>query len=77
MNEAEQIPPQHDDDMLPEYDWSNLPFVRGKHAHRVGKPYSVTIHNNDGTATIQQFDGTGNMTSERKNVPIADHTPEP
>jgi hypothetical protein len=62
-----------DDEMLPEYDFSK--GVRGKHAHRVGKPYSVTIHNNDGTATVQQFDGAHNLISERQNVPIADRAP--
>jgi predicted RNase H-like HicB family nuclease len=59
-----------DDDMLPEYDFSK--GVRGKHAHLHGQPSSVTIHNGDGTATVQQFDGAGNMISERKNVPIGD-----
>jgi predicted RNase H-like HicB family nuclease len=58
------------DEILPEYDFSQ--GIRGKHAHRVGKPYTVTIHNGDGTATVQQFDGAGNMISERKNVPIGD-----
>jgi hypothetical protein len=62
-----------DDEMLPEYDFSK--GVRGKHAHRVGKPYSVTIHNNDGTATVQQFDSAHNLISERQNVLIADRAP--
>jgi hypothetical protein len=56
----------NDDDMLPDYDFSK--GVRGKHAHRVGKPYSVKISNGDGTATIQQFDPSGYMTSEQRNV---------
>jgi hypothetical protein len=77
MSKAEPIPPQQDDDILPEYDLSKIKFVRGKHAHRVGKPYSVTIHNNDGTATVQQFDGKHNLISERHNVPIADRAPNP
>ncbi len=55
-----------DDDMLPDYDFSK--GVRGKHAHRVGKPYSVKISNGDGTATIQHFDPSGYMTSEQRNV---------
>ncbi len=74
MNKVD--PPQsafhEDDDMLPEYDLSKIQFVRGKHAHHVGHPHSVTIHNNDGTATIQQFDETGKMTSEQRNVWIGD-----
>ncbi|MBE9031956.1 hypothetical protein IQ266_19655 [filamentous cyanobacterium LEGE 11480] len=58
--------PKLDDDMLPEYDFSQ--GVRGKHAHRIGQPYTVKITNGDGTATIKQFDAAGNMTQERHNV---------
>jgi hypothetical protein len=65
---------QDDDDMLPEYDLSNIKFVRGKHAHRHGKPCKVTIHNGDGTATVQHFDGKGNMISEERNVWMGDRT---
>jgi hypothetical protein len=78
MTKAEQRPPSKlydDDDILPEYDLSKIKFVRGKHAHMHGQPSSVTIHNGDGTATVQQFDGAGNLTSEKKNVPIADRAP--
>jgi ribosomal protein S4E len=60
------------DDILTEYDQSKIAFVRGKHAHLVGQPHTVTIHNGDGTATVQKFDGTGNMTSEKHNVWIGD-----
>jgi hypothetical protein len=38
------------------------------------QPYSVTIHNGDGTATVQRFDGKGNMISEEKNVWMGDRT---
>jgi hypothetical protein len=72
MNDKIPSSSELDDDILPEYDLSKIQFVRGKHAHRVGKPYTVTIHNGNGTATVQQFDGAGNMISERKNVPIGD-----
>ncbi len=58
--------------MLPEYDLSKMNFVRGKYAHRIGQPHSVTIYNGDGTATIQQFDWKSNMTSEKHNVWIGD-----
>ena len=70
MTKADSPPIKHydDDKMRPEYDLSKIQFVRGKHAHRKGQPHSVTIHNGDGTATVQQFDGVGNMTSERQNV---------
>jgi hypothetical protein len=67
---------QDDDDLLPEYDLSKIKFVRGKHAHWHGKPYSVTIHNGDGTATVQRFDGKDNMISEEKNVWMGDRTPD-
>ncbi|NJM68547.1 MAG: hypothetical protein HC851_24230 [Acaryochloris sp. RU_4_1] len=62
---------QDDDDLLPEYDLSKIKFVRGKHAHWHGKPYSVTIHNGDGTATVQRFDGKDNMISEEKMSGLA------
>jgi hypothetical protein len=73
MTEAKYYPPAlDDDDMLPEYDFSK--GVRGRHAHRHGKPYTVTIHNGDGTATVQHFDGKSNMISEKKNVWMGDRT---
>lgn len=62
----------YDDGMLPDYDLGKFKCVRGKYAHRHGKPYSVTIHNGDGTATVQQFDGEHKMTGEKKNVWIGD-----
>jgi hypothetical protein len=72
---AQINPPQVelDDDMLPEYDFSK--GIRGKHAHRVGKPYTVIIRNGDGTATLQHFDASGNMTHEKHHVPVegSDH----
>ncbi len=80
MTKAEQRPPSKpydDDDVRPEYDLSKIKFVRGKHAHLHGQPSSVTIHNGDGTATVQQFDSNGNLISERHNVPIADRAPNP
>ena len=74
MTKADYPPTKHydDDEMRPEYDLSKIQFVRGKHAHRKGQPHSVTIHNGDGTATVQQFDGVGNMTSEKKNLWVGD-----
>jgi hypothetical protein len=68
---ADPAQPQSDD-ILPEYDLSKMSFVRGKHAHLVGQPHTVTIHKGDGTATVQKFDGAGNMTSEKHNVWIGD-----
>jgi hypothetical protein len=43
-----------DDDMLPEYDLSNRPFVRGKYAQIIREQgYSVTVHHEDGTSTTR------------------------
>jgi hypothetical protein len=60
------------DDILPEYDLSQMSYIRGKHAHLVGQPHTVTIHKGDRTATVQKFDSTGIMTSEKHNVWIGD-----
>jgi hypothetical protein len=41
---------QFDDEMLPEYDFSQLGQpIRGKHAKAMRQGYSVTIHHPDGT----------------------------
>jgi hypothetical protein len=72
MTEAKYSPTLDDDDMLPEYDFST--GVRGKHAHWHGQPCTVTIHKGDGTATVQRFDGKGNMISKEKNVWMGDRT---
>jgi hypothetical protein len=75
MTKADRTQPNSEideDDILPEYDLSKISFVRGKHAHLAGQPHTVTIHKDDGTATVQKFDGTGNMTSEKHNVWIGD-----
>jgi hypothetical protein len=63
-----------EDDILTKYDLSKILFVRGKHAHLVGQLHTVIIHEGDGTATVQKFDGTGNITSEKHNVWIGDRS---
>jgi len=45
------------DDMLPEYDFRG--GVRGKHAQALRQGYTVRIHEEDGTTTIQHFPPTG------------------
>jgi hypothetical protein len=46
---------QFDDEMLPEYDFSQLGQpVRGKHAKAMLQGYSVTIHHPDGTTTNRE-----------------------
>ncbi len=59
MSKVNQIPLRLTDCDIeaPEYDLSRLKLVRGKHAHHVGKPYSVRINHGDGTSTLQKFDG--------------------
>ncbi len=57
-------------DLQPEYDLSKMNVVRGKHAHRRGQPHTVTIHNGDGTATIQYFDSQGTQIREEQDVSI-------
>jgi hypothetical protein len=45
----------HDDGMLPEYDFSGKKGVRGKYYRNLQKGYIVRIHNDDGTVTVQRF----------------------
>ena len=52
--------PADDDDMLPEYDFSK--GVRGKYAARIGKPYSITVHAEDGTSTTTHYPGSAATT---------------
>jgi hypothetical protein len=57
-------------DIQPEYDLSKMTIVRGKNAARRGQPHTVTIHNGDGTATIQHFDSQGTQVKEEQGVSI-------
>lgn len=41
-----------DDDLRPEYDFSNA--VRGKHYHPLHEGYTIKIHKADGTTEVQQ-----------------------
>ncbi len=55
-----------DDDMLPEYDLSQLgPGVRGKHAEAMQQGYSVTVHHEDGTSTTRYIPPNSNMTNDK------------
>ena len=49
---------QIDDGMLPEYDFTGKKGVRGKYYLGMQKGYTVHIHNEDGTTTIQHFGPT-------------------
>lgn len=44
---------QSDDDMQPEYDFSN--GIRGKHAKAMRQGYTVTVHKLDGTTEERDF----------------------
>jgi hypothetical protein len=44
---------EHNDDLMPEYDFSN--GVRGKHYQAYRQGHSVTIHKKDGTTETQHF----------------------
>ena len=57
-----------------EYDPTKVQVVRGKRNEHRGKPYTVTIHNDDGTATVRYFNGEGNLFNEVHGVQIADRT---
>jgi hypothetical protein len=42
-----------DEDLLPEYDFTN--GIRGKHYQQYQQGHSVTIHHEDGTITTENF----------------------
>jgi len=55
MKQTDNSTTQFDDEMLPEYDFSQLGQpVRGKHAKAMRQGYSVTIHHPDGTITHRE-----------------------
>jgi hypothetical protein len=55
MKQTDNLTTQFDDEMLPEYDFSQLGQpVRGKHAKAMRQGYSVTIHHPDGTTTHRE-----------------------
>lgn len=47
--------PIEDDEMLPEYDFTGKNVVRGRHAKAMREGYTVTIHKEDGTTSVQNF----------------------
>lgn len=59
MKKANKInPEEYDDGMLPEYDFKGKKGVRGKYYRDLQKGYTVRIHNEDGTVTVQHFGPT-------------------
>jgi hypothetical protein len=44
--------------MLPEYNFSGMKGVRGKYYQSMRKGYTVRVHNEDGTITVQHFGPT-------------------
>ena len=47
-----QTPPPAQDAMRPEYDFTGVPGVRGKHAAAMRRGYTCTVHHADGTREI-------------------------
>lgn len=43
------------DEMKKEYDFTGMSGVRGKYYKAYRKGHTVTVHNQDGTATVQYF----------------------
>ena len=58
MKKANKIPEDYDDGMLPEYDFTGKKGVRGRYYRARQKGYTVRIHNEDGTVTVQHFGPT-------------------
>lgn len=59
MKKVNNITPEdYDDGMLPEYDFTGKKGVRGKYYLGRQKGYTVRIHNEDGTITVQHFGPT-------------------
>lgn len=58
MKKANNIPKDYDDGMLSEYDFTGKKGVRGKYYLGRQKGYTVHIHNEDGTVTIQHIGPT-------------------
>ena len=58
MRKASITPEDYDDSMLPEYNFTGKKAIRGKYYRRLQKGYTVQIHNDDGTVTIQHFGPT-------------------
>ncbi|MEW5831162.1 MAG: hypothetical protein AB1846_19900 [Chloroflexota bacterium] len=56
MKKTDKFP--EEDDMLPEYDFSGKKGVRGKYYRGLQKGYTVRIHNENGTTTVQRFGPT-------------------
>jgi hypothetical protein len=55
MKQTDNLTTQFDDEMLPEYDFSQLGQpIRGKHAKAMRQGYSITIHHPDGTTTYRE-----------------------
>jgi hypothetical protein len=65
------IPEDEDDDMLPEYDFSGKIGVRGKYYRAMQKGYTIQIHNEDGTVTVQRFGPT-----IRLDADVAEYFPD-
>jgi hypothetical protein len=72
MKKVNNITPEDDDDgMLPEYDFTGKKVVRGKYYLDRQQGYTVRIHNEDGTTTVQHFGPTVTL-----DVDVAKYFPD-
>ncbi len=51
----EDVESSCDDDVLPEYDFTGMKGVRGKHYRSYRKGHKVTIHEEDGSTSTHYF----------------------
>ena len=56
MKNTNSIPPDQDNDMLPEYDFKGKKGVRGKYYRAMQQGYTIRTTNEDGSVTLQQFE---------------------
>ncbi len=54
----------HNDEMLPEYDFTGKKVVRGKYYRGRQKGYAIRIYNEDGTTTIKTIGPTVTLESD-------------
>ncbi len=64
MKKSNNSSKDYDDGMLPEYDFRGKKGVRGKYYRGLQKGYTVHIHNEDGTTTVQHFGPTITLDSD-------------
>jgi hypothetical protein len=65
MTQTNDRSPEFEDDLLPEYDLSNLGRgIRGNYAEAMRQGYSITVHHDDGTSTTRYVPPQGSMNND-------------